>query len=242
MLSPSTQMADDNYVSLEKKHSAAPRSGQREELESPRANYENLKEFLGENKADDSYYNVADWNQEYQNVPTHLPDEYAAFEDVRRSAEDPASADAAVRERKVSQDNQYIYIKSQNRSGADVTANDILRARIRHLSEPTKKPVKYANLEYPLPPAEDEEMYTAVFGEEDKEHSTEGRREHTVMEFPVRREEESKHQVVQNARPSGGVDEGEEEGREHFYVNVKRPEEEEVLYQNITKTAATVEH
>ena len=230
------QMADDNYVSLEK-HSAAPRGGQREGLESPRDNYENLKEFLGKDEADDSYYNVADWNQEYQNVPTHLPDEYAAFEDVRRSAEDPASADAAVRERKVSQDNQYIYVKSQNRSGADVTGNDILRARIRHLSEPTKKPIKYANLEYPLPPAEDEEMYTAVFGEEDKEHSTEARRkERTVMEFPVRREEERNDQVVQNGRPSGEVDEGEEEGREHFYVNVKRPGEEEVLYQNITKT------
>ena len=238
-LSLSLQLADDNYVSLEKAHHpGAQRDGQREGIESPRHNYQNLKEFLGEDdNADDTYYNMADLDQAYQNVPTHILDDYAAFEAVRKSAEEPA--EATMRERKVSQDNQYIYVKSHNKSAADVTAdvtvNDMVRARVRHLSEPTKKPVKYANLEYPLPPVGGEETYTAVFGEEAKEPSAEGRRKE-VIEFPVRREEGRKDQVVQNGRASGGVDEG-EEGGEHLYVNVKRPEEEEeVMYQNITKT------
>ena len=229
-------MADDNYVSLEKaQHAAAQRDGQREGIELPQHNYQNLKEFLGEdNSADDNYYNMADLKQAYQNVPTHILDDYAAFEDVRKSAEEPASAEATIRERKVSQDNQYIYVKSHNKDGADVTVNDMVRARVRNLSEPTKKPVKYANLEYPLPPVEGEETYAAVFGEEAKEPSAEDRMKE-VIEFPVRREEERKDQVVQNGRASGGVDES-EEGEEHLYINVKRPEEEEAMYQNITKT------
>lgn len=225
-------MADDNYVSLEKaQHPDGQRDGQREGVESPRHNYQNLQEFLGENdNADDSYYNMADLNQAYQNVPTHILDDYAAFEDVLKSAKEPA--EATVRERKVSQDNQYIYVKSRNQSGADVMVTDMARPRVRHLSEPTKKPVKYANLEYPLPPVGGEETYTAVFGEEVK---TEDRRKE-VIEFPMRREEERKDQVVQECGASGGVDES-EEGGEHLYVNVKRPEEEEeVLYQNIMKT------
>ena len=224
-------MADDNYVSLEKaQHPDGQRDGQREGVESPRHNYQNLQEFLGENdNADDSYYNMADLNQAYQNVPTHILDDYAAFEDVLKSVKEPA--EATIRERKVSQDNQYIYVKSRNQSGADVTVTD----RVRHLSEPTKKPVKYANLEYPLPPVGGEETYTAVFGEEVKEPSAEDRRKE-VIEFPMRREEERKDQVVQNAGVSGGVDES-EGGGEHLYVNVKRPEEEEeVMYQNIMKT------
>ena len=226
-------MADDNYVSLEKaQHPDVQRDGQREGVESPRHNYQNLQEFLGEeDNADDSYYNMADLNQAYQNVPTHILDDYATFEDVQKSAEEPA--EATIRERKVSQDNQYIYVKSRNQSGADVTVNDMARPRVRHLSDPTKKPVKYANLEYPLPPVGGEETYTAVFGEEAKEPSAEDRRKE-VIEFPVRREED---QVVQNAGASGGVDES-EEGGEHLYINVKRPEEEEeeVMYQNIIKT------
>lgn len=227
-------MADDNYVSLEKaQHPDVQRDGQRVGVESPRHNYQNLQEFLGEeDNADDSYYNMADLNQAYQNVPTHILDDYATFEDVQKSAEEPA--EATIRERKVSQDNQYIYVKSRNQSGADVTVNDMARPRVRHLSDPTKKPVKYANLEYPLPPVGGEETYTAVFGEEAKEPSAEDRRKE-VIEFPVRREED---QVVQNAGASGGVDES-EEGGEHLYINVKRPEEEEeeeVMYQNIIKT------
>ena len=227
-------MADDNYVSLEKaQHPDVQRDGQREGVESPRHNYQNLQEFLGEeDNADDSYYNMADLNQAYQNVPTHILDDYATFEDVQKSAEEPA--EATIRERKVSQDNQYIYVKSRNQSGAHVTVNDMARPRVRHLSDPTKKPVKYANLEYPLPPVGGEETYTAVFGEEAKEPSAEDRRKE-VIEFPVRREED---QVVQNAGASGGVDES-EEGGEHLYINVKRPEEEEeeeVMYQNIIKT------
>ena len=227
-------MADDNYVSLEKaQHPDVQRDGQREGVESPRHNYQNLQEFLGEeDNADDSYYNMADLNQAYQNVPTHILDDYATFEDVQKSAEEPA--EATIRERKVSQDNQYIYVKSRNQSGADVTVNDMARPRVRHLSDPTKKPVKYANLEYSLPPVGGEETYTAVFGEEAKEPSAEDRRKE-VIEFPVRREED---QVVQNAGASGGVDES-EEGGEHLYINVKRPEEEEeeeVMYQNIIKT------
>lgn len=226
-------MADDNYVSLEKaQHPDVQRDGQKEGVESPRHNYQNLKEFLGEeDNADDSYYNMADLNQAYQNVPTHILDDYATFEDVQKSAEEPV--ETTIRERKVSQDNQYIYVKSRNQSGADVTVNDMARPRVRHLSDPTKKPVKYANLEYPLPPVGGEETYTAVFGEEAKEPSAEDRRKE-VIEFPVRREED---QVVQNAGASGGVDES-EEGGEHLYINVKRPEEEEeeVMYQNIIKT------
>lgn len=225
-------------------------------LESPGKEYENLTEFLGDpsdTAGGHSYAEVQEelQQQRYENIHNegiYIQDDYTTVGEFLNSAGSSQGVKDMRDERRDSQDNQYVYMISQQPHPREDGGSDITRPKTRHLSEPTKHCHKYANLEYATPPGEEGD-YTAVFGEGDKRNTlgpsvvqggTEvaakrGHKTHMAeLEFPARKDGSDK--VMQNGGPVAG---GEEEGEDHLYINVERVEEEEQLYQNITTSIHT---